>query len=273
MNINWIGVISAMLSFAAFFLVYRSAKRLSTKSKILISLLAIVAAIPAASFAVYYAHVLPEPSWYYQFRSITGTELLVVFIGIAGGLVAALLPRMLLAIPLFGVAAFSIAPIIKPLIGPIPQGTFGDEWDGEVCLQSTPSTCGAASTATILKQFGADVTESELAAEAHSYAGGTEAWYLARAARSRGFDVHFEFNPGFSPEDGLPAVVGVRLGSIGHFIAILGQEGDKFIIGDPLRGRELLSREELEQRYDFTTFHMRISRKDEPNDTTTTGRY
>ena len=107
------------------------------------------------------------------------------------------------------------------------------------------------------------MTESELAAEAHSYAGGTEAWYLARAARSRGFDVNFEFSPGFSPEDGLPAVVGVRLGYIGHFIAILGQEGDKFVIGDPLNGRELLSREELEQRYDFTAFHMQIKRKGE----------
>ena len=263
MNPNWLGVISAVLAFAAFFVVYRTAKRIATKSRILISLLAIVAAIPAASFAVYYAHVLRESSWYYQFRSIAGTELLMVFVGIAGGLLAALMPRMLLGIPLFGVAAFSIAPIIKPFIGPIPNGTFRDEWDGEVCLQSTPSTCGAASTATILKLFGADVTESELAAEAHSYAGGTEAWYLARAARSRGFDVNFEFNPGFSPEDGLPAVVGVRLGYIGHFIAILGQERDKFVIGDPLHGRELLSREELEQRYDFTAFHMQIKRKGE----------
>lgn len=264
MNPNWLGVTSAILAFTAFLVVYRRAKRLSTKSRVLISLLAVVAAIPAASFAVYYAHVLPEPSWYYQFRSMAGTELLMVLMGVAGGSVATLMPRMLLGIPLFGVAAFSVTPFIKPFIGPIPSGTFRNEWDGKVCLQSTPSTCGAASTATLLKQFGTDVTESELAAEAHSYAGGTEAWYLARVARSRGFDVNFEFSPGFSPEDGLPAVVGVRLGSIGHFIAILGQEGDKFVIGDPLRGRELLSREELERRYDFTAFHMQIKRKGEP---------
>ena len=53
------------------------------------------------------------------------------------------------------------------------------------------------------------------------------------------------------------------MGSIGHFIPILGQEGDRFIIGDPLRGRELLSREELDERYDFTGFHMRIKNKGE----------
>jgi hypothetical protein len=263
MNPNWLGVISAILAFVAFFVVYRVAKGTPTKKRILLALLAIVAAIPGATFAAYYAHVFPEPSWYYHFRSNTGTELLVVLLGVAGGLVATLLPRAILVLPLLGVAAFSIAPIIKPFIGPITAGTLQDEWDGEICLQSTPSTCGAASTATILKQLGVDVTESELAAEAHSYAGGTEAWYLARAARSRGFDVDFVFTPGFTPEDGLPAVVGVRLGSIGHFIPILGQEGDRFIVGDPLRGRELLSREELDERYDFTGFHMRIKNKGE----------
>ncbi len=182
-----------------------------------------------------------------------------MFIGVAGGLVSTFLPRVFLVMPLLGVAAFSIAPTIKPFVGPISAGTFQDEWDGEICLQSTPSTCGAASTATILKQLGVNVTESDLAAEAHSYAGGTEAWYLARAARSRGFEVEFIFTPGFTPEDGLPAVVGVRLGSVGHFIPILGQEGDKYIVGDPLRGRELLSRNQLNKLYDFTGFHMRIN--------------
>ena len=263
MNLNWLGVISAILAFVAFFVVYRVTKDTPAKKRILLVLFSIVAAIPGASFAAYYAHILPEPSWYYQFRSITGTELLIVFLGVAGGLVATLLPRWLLVLPLLGVAAFSIAPIIKPFIGPISAGTLQDEWDGDVCLQSTPSTCGAASTATILKQLGFEVTESELVAEAHSYAGGTEAWYLARAARSRGFDVDFVFTDGFTPENGLPAVVGVLLGSVGHFVPILGQEGDRFIVGDPLRGRELLSRDELHERYDFTGFHMRIKNKGE----------
>lgn len=244
----------------AFFVTYRNARRIALQSRILISVVAIVAALPAASFAVHYAHVFPEWSWYYQFRSRAGTELLMVFLGFAGGMVATLLHRLLLGIPLFGVIAFSIVPFMKPFIGPIASGSFDDKWQDGVCLQSTPSTCGAASTATILKLLGTDVTESELAAEAHSYAGGTEAWYLARAARARGFSVRFDFLNGFSPQDGLPAVVGVRMGAIGHFIAILGQEGDKYVTGDPLRGRELLTREELEQRHEFTGFHMRIRR-------------
>jgi len=224
-------------------------------------LLACVAAIPGASFAAYYAHFFPEPSWYYQFRSITGTELLIVLLGFAGGVAATLLPRALLFLPLLGVAAFSIAPIIKPFVAPIPCGTIHNKWDGEICLQSTGSTCGAASIATILKHLGVNMTEPQLAAEAHSYAGGTEAWYLARAARARGLAVDFISTHGFTPEAGLPAVVGVRLGSIGHFIPILGQKDDRFIVGDPLRGREFLSRKELDERYDFTGFHMRIKNK------------
>ena len=263
MNPNWLGVISAVLAFVAFLAVYRSAKDKPLKRRFSLLILALIAAIPGASFAVYYAHALPEPSWYYQFRSIAGTEFLVVFLGVAGGLAASLLPRVLLILPLLGVAAFSIAPIIKPFIGPIADNDLKDKWDGVVCLQSTPSTCGAASTATILRYLGGAASESELAAEAHSYNGGTEAWYLARAARSRGYDVHFEFASGFSPDGGLPAVVGVRLGVIGHFIAILCQKGDTFLVGDPLIGRELLSREDLQKRYSFTGFHMRIKSKGE----------
>ncbi|MGK0190565.1 MAG: NO-binding membrane sensor protein with MHYT domain [Verrucomicrobiales bacterium] len=127
MNPNWLGVISSILAFVAFFVVFRAAKDTSNKTRLLLFLLALVAAIPGASFAAYYAHVLPEPNWYYQFRSIAGTELLVVLIGISGGLFAILLPRMLLILPLLGVTAFSIAPIIKPFIGPIAAGTIRDK--------------------------------------------------------------------------------------------------------------------------------------------------
>ena len=258
MNPNWPGIFSAALAFAGFFIAYRATKDQPLRTRVLLTFFASLAALPGASFAVYYAHLLPEASWYYQFRSLSGTEFLVIFIGVAGGLIATLLPRVLLLIPLLGVAAFSFPPFVKPFIGPLAKGQLKDQWDGDICLQSTGSTCGAASTATILRHLGGNVTEAELATEAHSYAGGTEAWYLARAARSRGFDAYFDFRTGFSPEVGLPAVVGVELGAIGHFIAILGQQGDQFIVGDPLKGRELLSLEEMQQRYTFTGFHMRI---------------
>jgi hypothetical protein len=258
MNPNWLGIISAILAVMVFLAAYRFAIKMPLKMRVIFLIIAVIAAIPGASFAFYYAHIFPEMSWYYELRSIAGTELLMVFVGVAGGLSATLLPRLLLVLPLLGAVALSVVPILKPLIRPLDQNELEDKWDGEVCLQSTGSTCGAASTATILKLLGIEATESEIAEEAHTYSGGTEAWYLARAARSRGCEVEFDLRSGFSPDGGLPAVVGVRLGSIGHFIPVLGREGERFIIGDPLRGREVLTLEELEKRYEFTGFHMRI---------------
>ncbi|MFK5922022.1 MAG: cysteine peptidase family C39 domain-containing protein [Verrucomicrobiota bacterium] len=129
-----------------------------------------------------------------------------------------------------------------------------------VCLQSTSSTCGAASGATILKALGVEVTESQLAAEAHSYMGGTEAWYLARALRKRGVTVRFRHGEGLDAEVNFPAIAGVRLGKVGHFIAILGKEGELFQIGDPLRGEESLAAEDLLKRYGFTGFYMEVGR-------------
>ncbi len=264
MSPNWFGTICAGGTLAAFFLSYRLGMNAAKKTRLLLALASTIVAIPAASFAGYYAHALPEPSWYYEFRSWRGTECLLITLGIAGGLIASLLPRMLLILPLFGTAAFAIAPILKPFVRPIARESLSDKWDAGICLQSTPSTCGAAAVATILKYHGLMVRESELARDAHSYAGGTEAWYLARAVRARGCDANFRFSPGFDPEIAFPTVAGVRLDSNGHFIAILSRDGDRFLIGDPLTGREELTRSELVDRYVFTGFYMSIT-KGEPN--------
>ncbi len=260
MNPNWLGTICAGGALASFFVSYRMGMTVSKRTRTFLALTSIVFAIPGASFAGYYAHVLPEPSWYYEFRSWRGTECLLVVLGVAGGLVASLLPRVLLIVPLFGAAAFAIAPILKPFVRPIPDGALKDKWNSGVCLQSTPSTCGAASVATILRSYGVTVTESQLAREAHSYAGGTEAWYLARAVRERGCGARFHFSSGFDPEIPFPAVAGVRLDGVGHFIPILSRDGVQFQVGDPLNGRETLSRDTLLERYAFTGFYMPITK-------------
>lgn len=263
MNPNWLGIISTILAVVGFLVAYRVTVKKPLKMRMCLLVLAGIASIPAVSFAVYYAHLFPEMAWYYEFRSIPGTEFLMVLVGVAGGLFATLLPRILIILPLFGVVVVSVVPTLKPILGPLALDELKNVWDGEVCMQSTGSTCGAASSATILKLLGKDVTELEIAKEAHSYVGGTEAWYLARAIRSRGCEVDFDFRSGFSPEQGLPAVVGVSFGVTGHFIAVLGREGDGFIVGDPLRGREVMTLEELEKLYDFTGFHMRV-KQDHP---------
>lgn len=260
MNPNWLGIISVALAIIAFLFAYRFAVRKPFRKRVWLMIGAGFASLPALSFAVYYTHIIPEMARYYEFRSIPRSELLMAFVGVAGGCFAALLPRPILVLPLLGVVGVSVIPILKPLVAPLALSDLKNKWDGEVCLQSTGSTCGAASTATILKLLGVEAVEVEIAREAHSYAGGTEAWYLARAARARGCEVDFDFRKGFSPDGGLPAVVGVKLGVTGHFIPVLGKEGERYIIGDPLRGREVLSLDELHERYKFTGFHMRVRR-------------
>ncbi len=261
MHPNWLGILAFALTLVVFGAIHRVAKHWPLRRRWWLAVVAAVAAIPGASFAVYYTHLLPEMAWYYQLRSLPGSELLLLFIGLAGGLVASLLPRCVLILPLFGVVALAIAPVLKPFLAPLDAASLHERWKKDVCQQSSASTCGPASAATILRQLGVQATEAELAAAAHSYAGGTEAWYLARALRSRGLDARFDFASDFAPDGGLPAIVGVRFGVTGHFIAVLGRDGERFVIGDPLIGRESLTREQLDHRYTFTGFHLRISRR------------
>ena len=260
MNPNWFGMACAAAALAGFFLSHRWAQQATANKRVLLAAAAGVLAIPGASFAVYYLHLLPEPGWYYVFRAWRGTECLLVLVGVAGGLVATLLPRRLLMLPLFCTAAVTLAPVLKPLVGPVSAGGLSNRWDGDVCLQSTASTCGAASVATILRGCGVATTEAELAREAYSSASGTEAWYLARAVQKRGCPVRFYHSSGFDPNMPFPAVAGVCLKGDGHFIAILARQGDRFRIGDPLMGAEELSRQELLERYTFTGFYMAIAK-------------
>jgi ABC-type bacteriocin/lantibiotic exporter with double-glycine peptidase domain len=151
------------------------------------------------------------------------------------------------------------APFIKPVIAPLAESELKDRWNGPICLQSTSSTCGPSSVATVLKQLGTPVTEREVAHGSYSYAGGTEAWYLARFVRSKGLSAHFEFHEGFAPDIAVPAVAGVRVGG-GHFISILEKDGKTYRVADPLFGEIRVSEQALRSRYDFSGFYMVIAK-------------
>jgi hypothetical protein len=53
----------------------------------------------------------------------------------------------------------------------------------------------------------------------------------------------------------------VKLGSIGHFIPVLQVDGDRFLIADPLVGKEWVARDELLRRYVFTGFYMPVKKE------------
>lgn len=258
---NFLGLAAVALSVVAFAATYKLLRHRSLRLRIFFLCGFGLLAVPAIWSAIYYLHILREHAWFYTLRSWPGSEFLAVFLGCAGGAAASLLPRLLLPFPLAVALLLAAAPYIKPLIAPLPDPIFRERWQGDVCLQSTPSTCGPASVTTILRRLGFNTSEHTTARAAFSYAAGTEAWYLARYVRRCGLSPRFDFRSTFSPEVGLPALVGVRFGEMGHFIAVLDLHDDQITIADPLRGEEHLSLAQFQRRYVFTGFHMVIQRR------------
>ena len=264
MHLNITSLVGAALALALFALVYTKLKGAKRSLRLIWFLVFVLLSIPALSFTVYYLHLFPDTVAYYEFRSMRGVELFVLFLGGAGGVVATFAPRLTMVLSLTGVLGLAIAPFLKPLIGPISDTSFENQFKQKVVIQSTPSTCGPSSVATIMNQLEVPVSELETARAAYSYRGGTEAWYLARFVRSKGLEAEFVFLKGFSPDISLPLVAGVGLGSVGHFIPILKKEGNDFITGDPLVGERRFTLSELLKHYQFTGFHMKVWKPQNP---------
>jgi len=259
MNVNLTGLSAALLSILLFRFVWSKARTWKTPMKCWIALASLPPTLLALGFTAHYLHVLPEQVWFYELRSWRGSEFLLLFPGLLFGILASAFPRWTLVGWLLLLVGVVVTPFIKPVIAPLAESQLEDRWNEGVCLQSTSSTCGPASVATILKNLGISVTEREVAHAAYSYAGGTEAWYLARFVRSKGLSAHFEFHNGFAPQTSFPAVAGVRVGG-GHFISILGKEGDLYHMADPMFGDLRVSELVLKRRYDFTGFYLVISK-------------
>lgn len=260
MKANFLGLIAIALSIGAFALTYAYLRHRTTSVRGVLFVALSLLAIPSALFTVYYLHVLPDHAWFYNLRSCPGSELLVIFLGCAAGTVASLLPRVLLVLPLCALIVLAAVPYAKPLLWPINDSDFTESWAGDICLQSTPCTCGPASISTILRRLKVDTSEREAAHAAFSSATGTEAWYLARYVRRKGLVARFDFARTFSPSTELPAVVGVRLGSAGHFIAVLDVSEGQVTFADPLIGEGHLSVSQFQKRYDLTGFRMVITK-------------
>jgi hypothetical protein len=113
--------------------------------------------------------------------------------------------------------------------------------------------------------MGIEVTEKELATDAFSTSSGTENWYLNRAIEKRGVDCSYVLRHPASPTLLYPAIAGVRLGERrGHFIAILGETPEHYIVGEPMAGRRLLRKDRMARSdYEFTGFFMLLEKNAE----------
>ena len=232
--------------------------------RIVLWALAMGVAAPGIVFALYYTGLLGEPIWLYRFRSLPGTELTAAGLGFLGGVLHSAReswPRFRKLTSRTGVAFFFVlalcVPYLKLWMLPLHPPASSNGWSNGVCRQSTSSTCGPASAATLAKLAGVELDEHALARECFTSERGTENWYLARALRRHGLTAQFlELNPAAS-ELPHPAIAGVKLTyGTGHFIPILGREGTNYIIGDPMQGREVKSLAELREEYQFTGFFL-----------------
>lgn len=224
-------------------------------------------AMPAILYAGYYLHFVDEPILLYRLRALPGSELLAGLIGLPFGWIGMMLSHHHRRTVRLSVVGLAIAPMLvllpyaKEILNPLDRTIMKDHWSENICLQSTASTCGPSAAATVLRSLGQEANEAELAIAAHTSASGTEIWYLARALRARGLTVSFvatEPNPSTLP---YPAIAGTRIGNetgTGHFIAVLDREGDRYVIGDPMIGRQVLSPAEITHGRFFTGFFLLI---------------
>jgi hypothetical protein len=238
------------------------AKLKSRFSRFVFAFVASIVAFPALLFDVYYLHLFDGWIWFHNLRALENSELLAAGAGLIGGFIhRSLEPVEIgehLLIPVLLLTTI-LVPFAKPLLSPVNPDKLMNKCRNEVCLQSSPSTCGPASAASVLHYLGQPGEERELAQESLTSNSGTENWYLARSLRKRGVIVEARhMQPGEVGKLG-PAIAGVRLkGGSGHFIAVLERNGQKVTIVDPLRGKLSFEVNALIEEYRFTGFFLQI---------------
>jgi len=272
---NPLAFITLALGLLLFFLGERLLSFCSTSTqKTGILLASFIAALPGILIATYYFHLFDNATWFYQFRETQFSELTAAGSGLFAGVLSGFSRKNKIMFRTFLLSILSIGiflPHIKPLVAPIPSAEFSVKWSNDVCIQSTPSTCGPACAATILKMYGIHVEEQEIARECYSYRGGTENWYIARSLKKRSVLTKFEVFQTLPQSVPYPSIAGIRLdGGIGHFITILAEENDAYVIGDPLVGVQKYSKDKIDEALAFTGFFM-VFKKKADNDTHTDG--
>jgi len=238
-------------------------------ARVFLLLIAVALAFPALVYSLYYLHLFDDGPWLLRLRWAPLAEYYAGGLGLLAGMAAGWLPearlsRLLKHSSLLPLMLLWLAvPYFKPLLMPITWFPMKDEWHDGVCMQSTGSTCGPASAATLLRTYGIQATEKELAKLSWTSMSSTENWYLGRTLRRYG-QVSYVLtrpNPDRFPCPSLAGTVLNGPGGPGHFIAILEERGDKYVIGDPMTGRQTIS--SFDHRpYQFTGFFIVINPKE-----------
>lgn len=127
-----------------------------------------------------------------------------------------------------------------------------------ICLQGTPYTCGPAAAVTVLRRFGIDAKEGELAiAASSSSAEGTPADILSDAINrlygSEGVVAEYCVFKSVAELKKYGMVLAVVKFNFyeDHFVSVIGSDEQGVTIGDPLSGMIKLSDAEFEAKWRF----------------------
>jgi len=219
--------------------------------------------LPGFSFAAVYLHLVREPLWYLQFRSLPAVEMLAASWGMFFGFLAAdwlenrAVRYRLLAFALL----LAFVPFAKSIMLPVEwRGRISDKWQEDVCLQDGSLTCGPASLATILRYYGLPTTQREVAMGSFACARSTENWYLARYTRKCGLRARYLYERRLDRIP-TPAILGTGTERAGHFVVLFSAHHGQVSIGDPLHGRLTMSEGKFLGGYGFHGFAISVTKE------------
>ena len=216
---------------------------------------ALLLAVPAILFASNYVFLVPYAKWFRELHALPGAE---ISSGLAGGLLGIMfasskirpgeLNRSVLMLFTTFILILIVTPFHQQLFSCLDYSSLHNEWIDDVCSQTSGYTCLLASTATVVRTLGGNLTEPQLAREAGTTYDGTETWYYIRALRKHGYEPYFRHLRSFKDAP-IPSVIGVKYTSRGHAVALLGRDANGVELGDPIRGHHYYKRSELPGGY------------------------
>lgn len=161
---------------------------------------------------------------------------------------------MLGAVTWGAVLPFALPLILENDLANLPTITDADN----ICVQSTPYTCGPAAAVTALRQLGFNAQEGELAVLSHtSPIVGTMPWTLCKTIQDRyaasGVDCQFrQFDSVNQLKDADVTLAVIKDAFLlDHCVAILDVTDKIVIIGDPILGKIQMSHKDFQSVWRF----------------------
>ena len=154
---------------------------------------------------------------------------------------------------------FSVLPFLVPALTQDSLSNLQTKFDADgICRQGTGYTCGPAAAVTALNKLGLSASEGRIARLAHSSpVAGTLPGCLCAALRNcyaeRGLTCRYRRFDSIAQlkNAGLTLAIIRDAFLLDHCVAVLDVSDDRILVGDPLAGLRITSREEFERIWRF----------------------